>query len=142
MNNTETYVVTGGTRLHGTVAVSGSKNAALGIVAAAMLLDGPCHIENVPDIADIKVLLDICKGLGAGVSFNAGALDLDPTTINSFEAVNEKTRSIRASYYLQGALLGRFGKVIMSFPGGCDFGTRPIDLHKKSFRSYGSQGYD
>ncbi|ADC91691.1 UDP-N-acetylglucosamine 1-carboxyvinyltransferase [Mageeibacillus indolicus] len=139
MNNTETYVVTGGTRLHGTVAVSGSKNAALGIVAAAMLLDGPCHIENVPDIADIKVLLDICKGLGAGVSFNAGALDLDPTTINSFEAVNEKTRSIRASYYLQGALLGRFGKVIMSFPGGCDFGTRPIDLHKKGFEAMGAK---
>ncbi len=139
MNNTETYVVTGGTRLHGTVAVSGSKNAALGIVAAAMLLDGPCHIENVPDIADIKVLLDICKGLGAGVSFNAGALDLDPTTINSFEAVNEKTRSIRASYYLQGALLGRFGKVIMSFPGGCDFGTRPIDLHKKGFEAMGAE---
>lgn len=139
MNNTETYVVTGGTRLHGTVAVSGSKNAALGIVAAAMLLDGPCHIENVPNIADIKVLLDICKGLGAGVSFNAGALDLDPTTINSFEAVNEKTRSIRASYYLQGALLGRFGKVIMSFPGGCDFGTRPIDLHKKGFEAMGAK---
>lgn len=139
MNNTETYVVTGGARLHGTVAVSGSKNAALGIVAAAMLLDGPCHIENVPDIADIKVLLDICKGLGAGVSFNAGALDLDPTTINSFEAVNEKTRSIRASYYLQGALLGRFGKVIMSFPGGCDFGTRPIDLHKKGFEAMGAK---
>ncbi|PNH20006.1 UDP-N-acetylglucosamine 1-carboxyvinyltransferase [Mageeibacillus indolicus] len=139
MNNTETYVVTGGTRLHGTVAVSGSKNAALGIVAAAMLLDGPCHIENVPDIADIKVLLDICKGLGAGVSFNAGALELDPTTINSFEAVNEKTRSIRASYYLQGALLGRFGKVIMSFPGGCDFGTRPIDLHKKGFEAMGAK---
>lgn len=139
MNNTETYVVTGGTRLHGTVAVSGSKNAALGIVAAAMLLDGPCHIENVPDIADIKVLLDICKGLGAGVSFNDGALDLDPTTINSFEAVNEKTRSIRASYYLQGALLGRFGKVIMSFPGGCDFGTRPIDLHKKGFEAMGAK---
>ena len=139
MNNTETYVVTGGTRLHGTVAVSGSKNAALGIVAAAMLLDGPCHIENVPDIADIKVLIDICKGLGAGVSFNAGALDLDPTTINSFEAVNEKTRSIRASYYLQGALLGRFGKVIMSFPGGCDFGTRPIDLHKKGFEAMGAK---
>lgn len=139
MTNQPTYLVKGGNRLMGSVPVSGSKNAALGVVAAAMLLDGPCRIENVPRIADIEVLLDICRSLGAQVDFDENnVLHVDPTTINTYEAVNDSTRSIRASYYLQGALLGRYGRARLSFPGGCNFGTRPIDLHKKGFEALGA----
>lgn len=136
--STDTYLIQGGIPLRGKVPVSGSKNAALGIVAAAMLLDGPCRIENLPHINDIEVLLEICKDLGASFTFENNVLELDPTTITSYEAVSEKTHSIRGSYYLQGALLGRFGKARLSFPGGCNFGSRPIDLHKKGFEALGA----
>lgn len=132
------YIIEGGYRLEGNVNVSGSKNAALGVIAAAMLLDGPLVLENVPQIADINVLLEICEELGASFSWeDENRLRLDPTTINTYTAVGEKTRSIRASYYLQGALIGRLRKAVLAFPGGCNFGTRPIDLHLKGFEALG-----
>lgn len=133
------YSIEGGVPLRGSVTVSGSKNAALGVVAAAMLVDGPCRLENVPDIRDIRVMLEICKMLGARVSFQNGILDLDPTSVNQYEVIGELPSSIRASYYLQGAMIGRFRKVHMSFPGGCNFGTRPIDLHRKGFEAMGAE---
>lgn len=140
MNKTPVYRVKGGRKLKGRVTVSGSKNAALGILAAAMLLDGPCEIENVPRISDVDTLLDICQELGAQVEFDdAGVLHLDPTTIHTCEALGEKTRSIRASYYLQGALLGRLGRARVAFPGGCNFGVRPFDLHMKGFEALGAK---
>lgn len=112
------YIIEGGYRLEGNVNVSGSKNAALGVIAAAMLLDGPLVLENVPQIADINVLLEICEELGASFSWeDENRLRLDPTTINTYTAVGEKTRSIRASYYLQGALIGRLRKAVLAFPG-------------------------
>lgn len=133
------YIVRGGTRLTGEVTVSGSKNAALGILSAAMLLDGVCKIENVPDVADINVILEICKGLGAEIKRdNEGSLYIDPTSINTHEAIEDKVRSIRGSYYLLGALLARFGKASLYMPGGCNFGTRPIDQHMKGFEAMGA----
>lgn len=119
--------------------ISGSKNAALGIISAAMILDGSCKIENVPDVADINVMIEICKALGAQIRRdNEGALYVDPGSIDTWEAVHDKARSIRGSYYLLGALLARFHKASIYMPGGCNFGTRPIDQHMKGFEAMGA----
>jgi UDP-N-acetylglucosamine 1-carboxyvinyltransferase len=133
------YIVRGGNRLVGDVTVSGSKNAALGIIAAAVLLDGACKIENIPDVADINVLVEIIQSLGAQVRRDKeGSLYIDPNTIDTWEAVHEKVRSIRGSYYLLGSLLGRYNKASIYMPGGCNFGTRPIDQHMKGFEAMGA----
>lgn len=117
------YIIRGGHRLVGDVQISGSKNAALGIIAAATILDGPCRIENIPDVADINVLLEICKTLGAQIRWDQdGALIFDPTSINTWVVTHDKVRSIRGSYYLLGAMLGRFKRASIYMPGGCNFG--------------------
>lgn len=135
------YRINGGERLTGEVSVSGSKNAVLGIMAAAMMLDGPCILENVPDIADVRAMLEICETLGAVITpLDDGMFKIDPTTINTHEATHDKVKNIRASYYLLGALLSRYGKATMHMPGGCNFGTRPIDLHLKGFARLGAKG--
>ncbi len=133
------YIIRGGNRLSGDVNISGSKNAALGIISAAMLLDGACKIENVPDVADINVMVEICKHLGAKIKRDSeGSLYIDPCSISTWEATHDKVRSIRGSYYLLGALLGRFKKSTIYMPGGCNFGTRPIDQHMKGFEALGA----
>ncbi|MBO7564137.1 MAG: UDP-N-acetylglucosamine 1-carboxyvinyltransferase [Clostridiales bacterium] len=135
------YKIVGGRKLQGDVNISGSKNAVLGILAAAMMLDGPCKIENVPDIVDVQAMLEICETIGAKITpCGEGVYEIDPTNINTYEAVHPKVKNIRASYYLLGALLTRFKKATMYMPGGCNFGTRPIDLHLKGFRKMGAQG--
>src|SRR5674476_74670 len=135
------YRIVGGERLVGEVTVSGSKNAVLGILAASMMLDGPCMLENVPDIADVRAMLDICETLGAIITpLGDGMFKIDPTTINTHEATHDKVKNIRASYYLLGALLARYKKATMHMPGGCNFGTRPIDLHLKGFSKLGAKG--
>lgn len=133
------YIIRGGSRLTGEVTISGSKNAALGIISAAMLLDGSCQIDNIPDIADLNVMIEICEALGAQVRRDAdGSLTLDPCTIKTWEATHDKVRNIRGSYYLLGALLGRLNKASIYMPGGCNFGTRPIDQHMKGFEALGA----
>lgn len=133
------YIVRGGNRLNGDVMISGSKNAALGIISAAMILDGSCKIENVPDVADINVMIEICKALGAQIRRdNQGSIYVEPNSINTCEATHDKARSIRGSYYLLGALLARFRKASIFMPGGCNFGTRPIDQHMKGFEALGA----
>ena len=135
------YRIEGGYKLQGDVSISGSKNAVLGILAAAMMLDGPCKIENVPDLVDVQVMLEICETIGAKITpAGEGIYEIDPTNINTFEATHPKVKNIRASYYLLGALLTRFRKATMYMPGGCNFGTRPIDLHLKGFRKMGASG--
>lgn len=136
------YIIRGGNRLSGNINISGSKNAALGIISAAMLLDGPCVIENVPDVADINVMIEICKNLGAEIHRDSeSVLTINPCTIHTHEATHEKGRSIRGSYYLLGALLGRFRKASIYMPGGCNFGTRPIDQHIKGFEALGATAH-
>lgn len=133
------YLVRGGNRLTGDVTISGSKNAALGIIAAATMLDGPCKIENIPDVADINVLQEIIKALGAEIRRDSeGSLYIDPQPIHTYVAEHERVRSIRGSYYLLGAMLGRFGDASILMPGGCNFGTRPIDQHMKGFEALGA----
>ena len=135
------YRIVGGNKLEGEVSVSGSKNAVLGILAAAMMLDGPCILENVPDIADVAMMLQICETLGAVIEkLGDGVYKVDPTSIRSHEATHENVKNIRASYYLLGVLLSRFKKATMYMPGGCNFGTRPIDLHLKGFAKMGAKG--
>lgn len=138
-NPLASYLVRGGNRLTGDVTISGSKNAALGIIAAATMLDGPCKIENIPDVADINVLLEIIKALGAEIRRDSeGSLYIDPQPIHTYVAEHERVRSIRGSYYLLGAMLGRFGSASILMPGGCNFGTRPIDQHMKGFEALGA----
>jgi len=135
------YRIIGGEKLVGEVSVSGSKNAVLGILAAAMMLDGPCILENVPDIADVQAMLEICETLGSVITpLGEGMYKIDPTTINTHEATHDKVKNIRASYYLLGALLSKYKKATMHMPGGCNFGTRPIDLHLKGFSKLGARG--
>lgn len=134
------YLVRSGRRLEGRVRISGSKNAALGIVAAAMAVDGPSVIENLPEVSDIHLLLDICRELGAKVEcLGPGTVRMDPRPLTSHEALMESVRKLRGSYYLLGAFLGKFRQVRMFLPGGCDLGSRPIDLHIKGFEALGAK---
>ncbi len=134
------YIVNGGRSLHGEVRISGAKNAAVAIIPAALLVDGVCRIENVPQISDVTVLLKILEQLGANVRFlNTTDVEIDCTRIRTTRVPQELAHRLRASYYLIGALLGRFGEAEVSMPGGCNFGgVRPIDQHVKGFAAMGA----
>ncbi len=133
-------MIRGQKRLEGEVCVSGAKNAAVAILPATILSDGKCTIENVPDILDVAILKEILKELGASINqINDSSIQIDTSNINSYVANNSQIGKLRASYYLMGALLGRFKKAIVPFPGGCDFGVRPIDQHIKGFEALGAK---
>lgn len=133
------FIITGGNPLFGEVTISGAKNAAVAILASTVLMEETCVIENVPNIKDVKVILEILTQLGAQVDFQKnGILTINCKNLNTFEATSELVRKMRASYYLLGALLGRFGRAEVSLPGGCDFGGRPIDQHIKGFEAMGA----
>ena len=134
------YVIHGGKPLHGEVEISGAKNAAVAILPAALLVDGVCRIENVPDISDVTMILGIMKDLGANVrTINPTTVELDCSKVYKQNVPYELARQIRASYYLIGALLGRFGRAEVPSPGGCDLGVRPIDQHLKGFSAMGAE---
>ncbi len=136
----EKLVIRGQKRLKGEVTISGAKNAAVAILPAAILSDGNCTIENIPDILDITILEKIMTQLGAKIKkLNDFSLEIDASGINSYTATDNQLGRLRASYYLMGALLGRFKKAVVSFPGGCDFGVRPIDQHIKGFEALGAK---
>ena len=134
------YIVNGGHPLYGEVTVSGAKNAAVAIIPAALMVDGVCRIENIPQISDVTLFFSILDELGAKVRvLNPHAVELDCRTIRSTRPSYELARRIRASYYLLGALLGRFGQATVAMPGGCNFGVRPIDQHIKGFTTMGAE---
>ena len=134
-----TYKINGGNPLQGTVTISGAKNAAVAILPAAILVKGKCRIENVPDISDVRILLDILADMGAEIQQEeTGVVVLDCTNINSTHPNPELVRKMRASYYLMGALLSRFHKANVALPGGCNFASRPIDQHIKGFAALGA----
>lgn len=136
----EKMVILGGARLEGTVEISGAKNSAVAILAAAIMVNGKCLIENVPDVSDIKVLIEIINKLGGrAVRNDDGMVEIDCSKLSGYEADYDTVRKIRASSYLMGALLGRFGKARVALPGGCDFGVRPIDQHIKGFQALGAE---
>ena len=133
------YVIHGGKPLYGEIEISGAKNAAVAIIPAALLIDGVCRIENIPQISDVTLILNILQELGADVrTVNRTTVDIDCSHIHNRKVPEELARKIRASYYLIGALLGRFGSAQVPPPGGCDFGGRPIDQHIKGFVAMGA----
>jgi len=132
------FLITGGNPLKGEVHISGAKNAAVAILPAALLISGRCIIENVPDISDVDSILQMMNSLGADVvKFGRNTVIIDSTNLNTCKADPELTSKMRASYYLMGALIGRFHKASVPPPGGCNFGTRPIDQHLKGFEALG-----
>ena len=135
------YIVQGGKPLFGEVEISGAKNAAVAIIPAALLVDGVCRIENIPQISDVTMCLKILEDLGAGIrSINRHTVEIDCSHIRSTRTNYEMSRKIRASYYLIGSLLGRFGEAEVAMPGGCYFGgVRPIDQHVNGFTALGSR---
>ncbi len=135
------YIVEGGRPLFGEIHISGAKNAAVAIIPAALMVSGPCRIENIPQISDVTLLLNILQDLGAKVRFvNPHTVEIDCSRLRNGRVPYESARRCRASYYMLGALLGRFGGADVALPGGCDFGgTRPIDQHLKGFRALGVQ---
>ena len=133
------YEIHGGTPLNGTVTISGAKNAAVAILPAALLVRGTCRIENVPDISDVRILLDILEGMGAKVSRpEPGVVEIDSSGEIDTQPEDTLVKKMRASYYLMGALLGRYGKAHVALPGGCNFASRPIDQHIKGFEALGA----
>lgn len=135
----EKIIIHGGRPLSGDVYISGAKNAAVAVVPAALLIEGVCRIENLPDIRDIQILEKTLSQLGAKITYeDKNTILIDSTNINAYTAPYDMIKSMRASYYLLGALLGRFGKAEVAFPGGCDFGYRPIDQHIKGFEALGA----
>ena len=136
----EKLVVKGGKRLCGEVVISGAKNAAVAIIPAAILVDGICIIENIPAIKDVTVICSILEELGAKVEFlDKYTVKIDSSNVDKYTAPYEHVRKMRASYYLLGALLGRIKKADVALPGGCNFGSRPIDQHLKAFRLLGAK---
>ena len=133
------FVINGGRRLSGKLAVSGSKNAALPLIMASILSDEASTIDNVPDLADIKSMILILEVLGAKTDLSGSVLHINPSNCDKFEAPYDLVRKMRASVYALGALIGRCGRARVSFPGGCVIGPRPIDLHLKGLEALGGQ---
>ncbi len=134
------YVIKGGVPLHGTVEIGGAKNAALAILAAAVMTDETVTIDNLPNVRDINVLLQAIQEIGAKVERTGiHSVKINGSFIHDVSVDNEFIKKIRASYYLLGALLGKYKKAEVALPGGCDIGSRPIDLHQKGFRALGAE---
>ena len=133
------YIIKGGRPLKGEVQIGGAKNAALGIVVAAIMADEPVLIENLPEVDDVKVLLDAIEGIGAIVErIDEHTVRINGAVINDVNVDDEYIRKIRGSYYLVGALLGKYKKAVVALPGGCQIGSRPIDQHLKGFEQLGA----
>ncbi|MDD7493369.1 MAG: UDP-N-acetylglucosamine 1-carboxyvinyltransferase [Eubacteriales bacterium] len=133
------YRINGGKRLEGAVTISGAKNAALAIIPAVILSGESCLLENLPEIEDVRIVEEILTSMGADISRTPdGSMRIDPSGINTFSVTGEMVSSMRASYYLLGALLGRYKKAEIALPGGCAIGQRPIDQHIKGMRALGA----
>lgn len=136
----EKIIIHGPCRLEGTINISGAKNAAVAIIPATLLVKGKCHLENVPDISDIRAYLEILESLGSKIKYiTKNEMIIDNTNITSAITSSDLTSKFRASYYLLGSLLGRFDNVQISLPGGCNLGARPIDQHIKVFEKLGTK---
>ena len=134
------YEINGGNPLNGTVTISGAKNAAVAILPAALLVSGKCRIENVPNISDVRIILNILARMGAVITNpEPHVVEIDCSDVQCTEPDASLVKKMRASYYLMGALLGRFGKAHVALPGGCNFASRPIDQHIKGFWLLGAE---
>ncbi len=135
----EKVMIDGGSALEGKITVSGMKNAAVAVLFATLLVEDVCIIENLPNISDVKISLEILKSVGAQVEqLDSGRVSIDCRYVCDYAPPEELEKKMRASYYLLGAYLGRFGHAAIAYPGGCDFGVRPIDQHVKAFGALGA----
>ncbi len=135
----EKLVIHGGNKLYGEVDISGAKNAAVAIIPATLLCQDVCRIENIPNISDVSCMVRILSQMGAQVKYiNKHTIEVNTKSVNSYIVPHEMTKQLRASYYLIGALLGRYNRAKVALPGGCNFGVRPIDLHIKGFELLGA----
>lgn len=131
-------MVVGGRPLRGTVQISGAKNSAIALIPAAVLAETPVTLDNLPHLSDVAIYTEILTDLGATIDWNEDRMTIDPSQMKSLAMPNGKVKKLRASYYLMGALLGRFGEATIGLPGGCNFEPRPIDLHIKGFEALGA----
>ena len=132
-------IIQGGNRLSGEVTIGGAKNSTVALIPAAILADTPVQFDTVPDILDVHNLMIILKSMNVKSKFSHGVLDIDPTQIVEAELPSKAIKSLRASYYFMGALLGRFHRATLTFPGGDNIGPRPIDQHLKAFKTMGAE---
>lgn len=135
----EVYKIKGGNKLQGTIKVSGAKNSAVALIPASILADSPVTIEGLPEISDVLTLQALLEEIGGEVTFDKGTMHIDPTNIISMPLPNGNVKKLRASYYLMGAMLGRFKQAVIGLPGGCFLGPRPIDQHIKGFEALGAK---
>ena len=135
----DVYKINGGNRLRGTVKVSGAKNSAVALIPASILANSPVTIESIPEISDANVLKDLLEEIGGNVTFENGTMTIDPTHMVDMPLPNGNVKKLRASYYLMGAMLGRFKRAVIGLPGGCFLGPRPIDQHIKGFEALGAK---
>ncbi len=131
-------MIAGGYPLKGTVRISGAKNSAVALIPATILADSPVIIEGLPDISDVQILKGLLEEVGGKVDFTDNKMTVDPSSMISMPLPNGKVKMLRASYYLMGAMLGRFKKAVIGLPGGCYLGPRPIDQHIKGFEALGA----
>ncbi|MBN6187099.1 UDP-N-acetylglucosamine 1-carboxyvinyltransferase [Aneurinibacillus sp. BA2021] len=134
----EKLLIKGGQKLQGRIQISGAKNSAVALIPAAILAGAEVVLENVPDISDVHIYSEILQDLGAVVERDNDTLRIDSTNMEPKPMPNGKIKELRASYYLMGAMLGRFGEAIIGLPGGCNLGPRPIDQHIKGFEALGA----
>lgn len=134
----EKLMIAGGYPLKGTVRISGAKNSAVALIPATILADSPVTIEGLPDISDVQILKGLLEEVGGKVDFTDNKMTVDPSSMISMPLPNGKVKMLRASYYLMGAMLGRFKKAVIGLPGGCYLGPRPIDQHIKGFEALGA----
>lgn len=136
----ENFVIKGGRELFGEVSISGAKNAAVAIIPAALLADDVVRIENIPNISDVRLIIQILDRMGAGIKMiNKNTIEIDSRSVQCQAVPYELASHFRASYYLIGVMLGRFKNAEVAMPGGCDFGVRPIDQHIKGFEMLGAK---
>lgn len=134
----EKLMIRGGRPLRGTVSISGAKNSAIALLPAAILAESEVRLDNLPHISDVEIYTELLQELGCRVTWQDETLSIDPTRIESIPMPNGRVKLLRASYYLMGALLGRFGEATIGLPGGCNFEPRPIDQHIKGFEALGA----
>lgn len=130
-------IIDGGQEISGTIKISGAKNSIVALIPASILTSGKCVIKNVPDISDVRILLEIMRELGSEIIFENETIIIDNSNVKNKEITEEFASKLRASYYFMGSLIGKFHKVDIACPGGCVIGSRPIDIHLDSFKKMG-----
>ncbi|HNS32054.1 MAG TPA: UDP-N-acetylglucosamine 1-carboxyvinyltransferase [bacterium] len=134
----EKFIIEGGKKLEGEIAVSGSKNAALPVIAASLMAEGKSVIHNIPDVKDVRTMIKILNSMGVGTSYERNTIEIDPASINKFTAPYEFVSTMRGSVCLLGPLVAKYGQAVFSMPGGCVIGSRPVDLHVKGLKKLGA----